>query len=119
MQWSFRVARVAGIDIKVHVSFVLIVALGALQWSGRNGVPGAVFGALLILMLFVCVTLHELGHSLVAQRFHIPVRSIILLPVGGIAFLERNPTKPLDRKSTRLNSSHANISYAVFCLKKK
>ncbi len=56
MQWSYRVARVAGIDIKVHVSFVLIVALGALQWSGRNGIPGALFGALLILMLFVCDT---------------------------------------------------------------
>src|SRR5918998_1583985 len=95
MQWSFRVARVAGIDIKVHVTFVLIVALGALQWSGRNGLSGALFGALLILMLFVCVTLHELGHSLVAQRFDIPVRSIVLFPLGGIAFLERNPTKPL------------------------
>ena len=95
MQWSFRVARVAGIDIKVHVTFVLIVVLGALQWSGRNGLSGALFGALLILALFVCVTLHELGHSLVAQRFGIPVRSIILLPLGGIAFLERNPTKPL------------------------
>src|SRR5918998_1719063 len=86
MQWSFRVARVAGIDIKVHISFVLIVVLGALQWSGRHGLPGALFGALLILTLFVCVTLHELGHSLVAQRFNIPVRSIILLPLGGIAF---------------------------------
>ena len=55
MQWSFRVARVAGIDIKVHVSFVLIVALGALQWSARNGLSGALFGALLMLTLFVCV----------------------------------------------------------------
>ncbi len=113
MQWSFRVARVAGIDIKVHVSFVLIVALGALQWSGRNGVPGALFGALLILMLFVCVTLHELGHSLVAQRFHIPVRSIILLPLGGIAFLERNPTKPLHELLIAIAGPLVNVAIAA------
>ena len=113
MPWSFRVARVAGIDIKVHVTFVLIVVLGALQWSGRNGLPGALFGALLILALFVCVTLHELGHSLVAQRFGIPVRSIILLPLGGIAFLERNPTKPLHELLIAIAGPLVNIVIAA------
>ncbi len=95
MNWSFRVAHVAGIDIKVHITFFLILILGALPWAGPYGITGALFGVLLILLLFVCVTLHELGHSIVARLFGIPVREIILLPLGGVALLGRNPSKPL------------------------
>jgi Zn-dependent protease/CBS domain-containing protein len=47
-----------------------------------------------MILLFVCVTLHELGHSIAAQRFGIPVREIVLLPLGGVALLSRNPSKP-------------------------
>ncbi len=95
MNWSFRIARVFEIDIKIHISFFLILILGAYQWGTPYGVQGALFGVLLMLLLFLCVTLHELGHSIVAQRFGIPVREIILLPLGGVALLGRNPTKPL------------------------
>jgi Zn-dependent protease len=95
MNWSYRVARVAGIDIKIHVTFFLIVALGAFQWGVPHGPTGAWFGALLILLLFTCVTLHELGHSLTARMVGIPTREIVLLPLGGVAFLERNPTRPI------------------------
>jgi len=94
MKWSWPIARFAGIDVKIHATFLLIVLLGAVQWS-HFGVGGMVFGALLILALFLCVTLHEFGHSLVAQRFGIPVREIVLLPIGGVAALARNPSKPL------------------------
>jgi Zn-dependent protease/CBS domain-containing protein len=95
MNWSLTIARVSGINIRIHVSFLLIVLLGAIQWGPAFGVSGAVFGIALMLALFFCVTLHELGHSLVAQRFGIPVREIILLPLGGIALLGRNTTKAM------------------------
>jgi Zn-dependent protease/CBS domain-containing protein len=94
MRSSFRLLRVAGIDIKVHFTFPLILLLGAFQWS-NHGVPGAAFGALLMLALFLCVVLHELGHSLVAQRFGIHVREIVLLPIGGVAMLGKMPRKPI------------------------
>ena len=75
MNWSFQIARINGIAIKVHITFFLIVFLSALQWSDiGGGLAGAAFGVALIVLLFVCVTLHELGHSLLAQRFGIPVR---------------------------------------------
>ncbi|MEN9934016.1 MAG: hypothetical protein RLZZ387_595 [Chloroflexota bacterium] len=93
MSWSFPIARVAGIDIKVHVTFFLILVLGAVQGAGANGLMGALFGVLLMLLLFLCVTLHELGHSITAQRLGIPVREIVLLPLGGVALMSRNPTK--------------------------
>ena len=92
---SFRVARVAGIEIKVHVTFGLILLLGALEWGIPHGAPGALFGALLMALLFFCVVLHELGHSLVARAFGIGVHDITLYPIGGISRMERTPEKPL------------------------
>ncbi len=97
MGWSFRILTVKGIDIKLHATFLLILILGALQWAGQmpeNPLYGAGFGVVLMLLLFTCVTLHELGHSLVAQHFGIPVREIVLTPLGGIAMITRKPEKP-------------------------
>ena len=91
--WSWRLARVSGIDIKVHLSFLLVVVLGAMQW-GSFGVEGAVFGAVLTLLTFASVTLHELGHSVVAQAFGIPVKDITLYPIGGVARLGKRPKTP-------------------------
>ncbi len=96
MGWSFRIARVDGIDIKVHISFFLILILGAVEWGGLTGtVDGALFGVVLMILLFACVTLHELGHSIVAKLFGIPVREIILFPLGGVSNITKNPDKPL------------------------
>ena len=96
MGWSFRIARVAGIDIKVHITFFLILILAAVQWGGiTGGADGALFGVVLMVLLFVCVTLHELGHGLAARYFGVPVREITLLPLGGVAVMTKNPDKPL------------------------
>ncbi len=94
MSWSYRIARVFGIDIKIHATFAIILVLGGLDWGSRHGLAGAAFGVLLMLALFACVTLHELGHSLVAQHFKIPVREIVLLPIGGVAMLGKLPENP-------------------------
>ncbi len=91
--WSWRFARVAGIELRVHLSFLLVVVLGALQWGGL-GLRGALFGIVLTLLTFASVTLHELGHSVVAQAFGIPVKDITLYPIGGIARLGRRPKTP-------------------------
>ena len=91
--WSWRFARVSGIDLRVHLSFLLVILLGALQWGGL-GVRGAIFGIVLTLLTFASVTLHELGHSLVAQAFGIPVKDITLYPIGGVARLGRRPQTP-------------------------
>ena len=93
MNWSFRIARVSGIDIRVHLTFFIIVVIGAMQFA-RFGARGVLFGAGMVLLLFLCVTLHELGHSVVAQRFGVAVRQIVLLPIGGVAMMQRIPRNP-------------------------
>jgi Zn-dependent protease len=119
MKWSYTVARVSGIDIKIHATFALILALGAFQWgfpkgfAGESSFSGAVFGMGLMLLLFTCVVLHELGHSLVAQRFGLTVREIVLLPIGGVARLEKNPEKPLHELLIALAGPLVNVAIAI------
>jgi len=88
--------KLLGIDVKVHWSFVLVLAFGAfLYGSGPAGwLIGGLYGVVTMLLLFASVTLHEYGHALTARRFGIGTRSILLLPIGGVANLERIPEKP-------------------------
>lgn len=95
MRWSLRLGSVSGIDIRVHFTFALLVALLANQGAQAHGSRGALFASLFVLGLFACVVLHELGHSLVAQRFGVGVREIVLLPIGGVARLLSEPKKPM------------------------
>ena len=95
MGTSLTLFRVGGTDVKVHWSFLLILAYGAISAPpGVNPLFGALWGVLLILLLFVCVTLHEFGHAVAAKYFGIEVPTITLLPIGGLARLERMPEKP-------------------------
>jgi Zn-dependent protease len=95
VRWSLRLGSISGIEIRVHFTFALLVAAYAGQLAEQYGRRGALFGALLVLALFACVVLHELGHSLLAQRFGVLVREIVLLPIGGVARLLSEPKKPL------------------------
>lgn len=114
MNWSFRVLDVAGIPIRIHMTFFLILLLGAYQWFGITGtLNGALFGAALMVLLFVCVTLHELGHSLVAQAYGIPVREITLLPLGGVAQITKNPDKPVHELLIALAGPLVNVVIAL------
>ncbi len=97
MGTSITLFKLFGIEVRVHWSFVLILAYGAFAYSSgtTHWMTGALYGILVISLLFVCVTLHEFGHALVAKRFKINVPHITLLPIGGVASLERMPDKPM------------------------
>jgi len=94
MKWVYTIGRIAGTEIKVHLTFVLF--LGWWAWLGyREGGPsGGLTAALLLLALFACILLHEFGHILMARRFGVRTPDVILLPIGGVARLERIPDEP-------------------------
>jgi len=122
MSWSIKLLSIKGIDIKVHLSFALILIWAAYRWSVslQGGISGALFGILVILLLFVCVTLHELAHSLTAMRFGVRVRDITLLPIGGLAQMEKIPEKPRQELLMSLAGPSTNLAIAallfVICL---
>ena len=99
MSWSLKLLTIRGIPIRVHVSFVLILLWAAyIGLDGRAGgagrAGGVAFMVAFTLLLFVCVVLHELGHSLVAQVFGVKVQDITLWPIGGVARITRMPERP-------------------------
>jgi Zn-dependent protease len=94
VKWSWKLGRVAGIDIYVHATFLLLLAWIGLVSYQRGGPSAAASGVLFILAVFASVVLHEYGHALTARRFGVQTRDIILLPIGGVARLERLPSDP-------------------------
>jgi Zn-dependent protease len=94
MQWTFRIGRVFGTDLKVHLTFLLLVAWWAYAGYVEGGLSVALWSGVALLALFACVVLHEFGHVLMARRFGVRTPDVILLPIGGVARLERMPDEP-------------------------
>ncbi len=94
MKWSLKIARVAGIDLKIHLTFLIFLIWIGFTYFAYGGFGAAIEGVFFIVLLFICVLLHELGHALTASRYGIRTPDITLLPIGGVARLERIPEEP-------------------------
>lgn len=95
MKWSWPIGRIAGIPLRVHATFPLLVAwIALMQWRDGGDVAATLAVVALILLVFTIVVLHELGHAMAARRYGVATRDITLLPIGGIARLERMPKEP-------------------------
>lgn len=86
--------RVCGIQLAVHASFFLLLLYAGYEGWRDSGWSGLLVTVGVTVLFFVCVVLHELGHSLTAQRFGVRVPRILLLPIGGMAEFDRIPRKP-------------------------
>ena len=114
MGWSWRFARVAGIGIHIHATFpLLLIWIGALQYFDRRDWKDVEFGVGFVLIIFAIVVLHELGHALTARRFGIQTRDITLLPIGGVARLERLPQEPKQELCIALAGPAVNVCLAI------
>src|SRR4051812_22112950 len=95
MGWSIPIFRIAGIQLRIHITFLLLIAWIAFAYYTQGGSSAAGGGGLFILLLFACVVLHEFGHAFAGKAFGINTPDITLLPIGGVARLERIPDEPL------------------------
>lgn len=95
MRGSLKLARLFGINVYVHWTFGILVAwILFMAFSAGETVGGAMWALAFVALLFFCIVLHEYGHALTARRYGIPTRDITLLPIGGVARLERMPEDP-------------------------
>lgn len=114
MKWAWRIARIAGIDVYLHVTFLVLMAfllLGPLM-AGRP-VSAVIGQVILTCLVFGIVVLHELGHALAARRYGIGTHDIVLLPIGGVARLERIPEIPRQELVMALAGPAVNVALAV------
>ena len=113
MGGSFKIGRFSGIDVEVHWTFFLLLAFFAfIGYQASGSLAGALTPIAVIVALFICVVLHEFGHSLVAQRLGIEIHSITLLPIGGVSNLESLPEKPSDEVKITLAGPLVNVVLA-------
>ena len=114
MKWSLKIGRFSGIDVRMHITFMLLVGWVAfIYWRQGQSVAAAVAGIIFILAVFLCVVLHEFGHALAARRYGIKTRDIILLPIGGVARLEKLPSNPLHELLVALAGPAVNVVIAA------
>jgi Zn-dependent protease/CBS domain-containing protein len=113
-RWSWRLGKLFGIDVRVHATFLVLLAWVAISHLVQGqGVLTAASGVAYVLAVFAIVVMHELAHALTAKRFGIATRDILLLPIGGISRLERMPTRPYQELLVTVAGPAVNVALAL------
>ena len=113
MSWSLPIGTVKGTVIRVHLTFLLFLVWIGVTNNARGGQAAAVEGVIFTVLLFVCVLLHEFGHVFAARRYGIQTPDITLLPIGGVARLERVPEEPSQELVVALAGPAVNLVIAA------
>lgn len=109
MSWSFPIGRLFGSQLRVHATFFLLIAFIGVSAYSQGGPSAALWTILFVLLLFACVVAHEFGHALMARRFGIRTPDVTLLPIGGLARLEKMPEKPSQEIQVALAGPAVNV----------
>lgn len=117
MKGSLRLGKIFKVSIEIHWTFVFIlfwVIFSELRSGGT--MENAMMSVFFVLMLFVCVVLHEFGHILVARKYGSVTKKITLLPIGGIASMDRIPEKPKQELLVAIAGPAVNIAISLLLL---
>src|SRR5215475_2947472 len=112
MPWSLNVGRIAGTAVRVHVTFLLFLGWIFVANYASGGPQDAWFGLLFMVLLFACVTAHEFGHIFMARTFGVSTPDVTLLPIGGVARLERIPEEPYQEFLIAIAGPLVNVAIA-------
>ncbi|MBK1635083.1 site-2 protease family protein [Rhodovulum adriaticum] len=110
MVWSFSIGRLLGSELRIHATFFLLLAWIAVAAWMQAGPLAALINVVFVLALFACVVAHEFGHALMARRFGIATPDITLLPIGGLARLERMPKRPAQEIAVAVAGPAVNVA---------
>src|SRR6266446_9261548 len=113
MSWSLPIVRIAGIQLRIHITFLLLIVWLAFGYYSQGGSAVAASRVIFILLLFLCVVLHEFGHAFAAKAFGINTPDITLLPIGGVARLERMPEEPVQELIIAVAGPLVNVVIAI------
>jgi Zn-dependent protease/CBS domain-containing protein len=94
MSWSLNIGTIAGTVVRIHLTFLLFLAWIFVASYASGGAATAWYSVTFIVLIFLCVLLHEFGHIFTARAFGVPTPYVTLLPIGGVAQLERIPEEP-------------------------
>lgn len=112
MRWSISIGRIFGIKFKIHITFFLLLFFIFISVLNEKGIHSAVLATLFICAIFICVLIHEIGHSLIGRRFGKEAKSITLLPIGGVATMEEMPEKPAQEIAMSIVGPLINLAIA-------
>ncbi len=110
MTWSFPIGRLLGSELRVHATFFLLLAWVAAAAFSQGGAAAALADTVFVLAIFACVIAHEYGHALMARRYGIATPDITLLPIGGMARMERLPERPMHEVAVALAGPAVNVA---------
>jgi stage IV sporulation protein FB len=113
MAWSIPLLQVGGTEIRMHLTFLILLAWIGIDGYLFGGTAAALDAVLFIIAVFACVVLHELGHALAARRYGIATTDITLLPIGGLARLSRIPDNPAEEVVIAIAGPLVNVVIAV------
>ncbi|ABF39121.1 peptidase M50 [Candidatus Koribacter versatilis Ellin345] len=113
--WSIPIGRLFGVEVRLHLTFFFLLMFVWFAQSAANGTALAMRGLALVGLVFGSVVLHELGHALVAIRLGVKVRGIVLLPIGGITFMDDNAphTRQTAARDIRISAAGPLINLGI------
>src|SRR5512142_2544000 len=113
MRGSITIATIFGTKVRMHLTFLILLAWVAVGEALTRGAEAAVTGTIFVLLLFACVVAHEFGHVLVARHYGGRTRDILLLPIGGVSRMERMPERPAQELAVAIAGPMVSIAIGV------
>lgn len=117
MKWSLNLGKISGIRVQMHWTFLLLLAWIVITEVNKGSSTATVLLTVgYVLSIFLCVILHEFGHAFMARKYGVATRKVTLLPIGGVASLERMPEKPAQELAVAVAGPAVNVVIAAILL---